>query len=175
MAKLVTKKILAGFSLVEMVFVAILFFLIISSLFLGLAIGRNFSEIGDDRIQVQQELRKGFDWITDELREAGTMTIVGVPLDGTWQNSITFQIPASVSGSNIVWGGQNQYFLNNRQIIRQNALGEQRILANDIQSLQFRRQLAEPDVVDVALQGERMTSAGNPIQANLTFRVKLRN
>ncbi|MBU3912429.1 MAG: prepilin-type N-terminal cleavage/methylation domain-containing protein [Candidatus Omnitrophica bacterium] len=167
-----------GFTLVEMMVTVFIFLLLIGALFTVLATGSTSWQIGDVRIELQQELRKGMDWIGGELRQGGTFTIEDVPADGSWYDKITFRKPQDVIDGNVVWENEEiQYLLggsNDRQLLRK-VDDEERILANNIISFQVRRQPTSPEIVEITLQADKRTVKGHIIELDLNFQIKLRN
>lgn len=166
-----------GFALIEAMMVLFIFVLLSGVMFTILATGRNAWEIGEVRIQLQQELRKGLDAIVEELRQASPDTITNVPADGRWYTTVTFRIPVDVVGGSIVWGNSIQFLLgglNGRQLLRRSG-GTDSVLANNLIYLGVRRQTATPVIVEISLQGDKTTAKGNRVVSNLNFQVDLRN
>jgi prepilin-type N-terminal cleavage/methylation domain-containing protein len=167
-----------GFTLVELMVTVVIFLLLIGAVVLVFIVGRASWGIAEAHLQVHQELRRGMDWMTEELRQGGASTITNVPADGVWYNTIAFRKPQDVISGNVVWeDNQTQYLrggLEGRQLLRM--LGsEQMVLANDIILFQVRRQQVSPAIVEIALEAQRTTARGNLIDANLNFQLKLRN
>lgn len=167
-----------GFTLVEIMIVVVIFTLLIGTIFTVLATGKTSFQIGNVRIELQQDLRRGMDWITEELRQSGSSTISGVPANGSWYDTITFRIPVGVSGGNIVWETDEiQYLLgglNNRQLLRK-VDSDEKVLANNIISLEFSRQSLSSGIVEIALEAEKETVKGHLVEVDLDFKIKLRN
>lgn len=168
-----------AFSLIELMIALLISSLIIASMLAVSITGERIWQIGDANIELQQDLRKGEDWIIEELRQGGVSTISDVPADGLWyNNSITFEIPANVINGAIVWQDDSiQYFLGGlggKQLIR--VVGSmQRVLANNIVSFQARRQASTPSIVEIVIRSEKKSTKGDVLQANSNFKVKLRN
>ena len=178
----------SGFSLVEIMIAALIFSLLIGVLFTVLTIGKTSFQIGNVRIELQQDLRRGMDLITEELRQSGSSQLrtiisaaeVAFPADGSSHNTIIFHIPAGVTNGNIVWQTDKiQYLLgglNGRQLRRKvDSVLDPKPLANNIISLEFIRQSSTPSIVEIVLQSEKETAKGNIINLDLNFQVKLRN
>lgn len=172
------KKKTLGFTLIEIMITVFIFLLLVGALFTILITGKTSWQVGNVRIELQQELRKGMDWITEELRQSGSSAISNVPANGTAYPTISFRIPAGVTNGNIVWESDEiQYLLgglNNRQLLRQVG-SEQRVLANNIISLEFSRQSLTSNIVEIALETDKMTVRGHLVELDLDFQVKLRN
>ncbi|GAG07732.1 unnamed protein product, partial [marine sediment metagenome] len=64
----------SGFTLVEIMIVVVIFSLLIGTIFIVLATGKTSFQIGNVRMELQQDLRRGMDWITAELRQGGSST-----------------------------------------------------------------------------------------------------
>ena len=175
-----------GFTLVEIMIAVLIFSLLIGVLFTVLTIGKTSFQIGNVRIELQQDLRRGMDLITEELRQSGSsqlQTIISgeeaaFPEDGSSYNTIIFYIPAGVTNGNIVWQTDEiQYLLDENKRLRRkvDSVLDPKPLANNIISLQFSRQSSTPNIVEIALQSEKKTVKGNIINLDLNFQLKLRN
>ncbi|MBI3322662.1 MAG: hypothetical protein HYZ94_03160 [Candidatus Omnitrophica bacterium] len=134
---------------------------------------------------VSHELRRGMQEMCREL--AGSSTAgMSVPADGVWYNAITYQVPQDQdndgtvldAANNIEWsvpitlavGGAD----NNRVLRTEGAAT--RVLSYGVTALQFRRQAATPQVVEINLGVQRgAINGGFNHQANLSSRVRLRN
>ncbi|MCQ9208038.1 MAG: prepilin-type N-terminal cleavage/methylation domain-containing protein [Omnitrophica bacterium] len=168
----------SGFTLIEILIAALISLILLAALFLIFFTGNSSWQMGNVRIELQQDLRRAMDWTSDELRQSGSSVISGVPSDGTPYNTITFRIPTGVTGTTISWDPtQIQYSLGGpggRQLLRTYAL-DQRVLANNITSFEIRRQPLTSAILEVALEAEKSTPKGILIQLKLDFEVKLRN
>jgi len=167
-----------GFSLTELMITLVIFTFLIAALYAVLTTGKASWQIGNAAIDVQQELRHSIDWIAEELRQSGSLAISNVPTDGNWRNTISFRLPAGISNGNLVWATQQiQYSLgglDGRQLLRTSA-GQQRVLANNIISFQIRRQAARRNIVEIALQAEKINALGSIVSTDLSFQIILRN
>jgi type II secretory pathway pseudopilin PulG len=167
-----------GLTLIEIIVVVFLFSIILASIFTVLATARNSCKSGASQLSVQQEARRGLNVMTKELRQARTSTISGVPPDGTDYSSITFQIPETISEDETTWSSTIQYSvrgLNNTQLLRVQD-GNERVLANNVSALGFRR--STPETLDITITAQKNTFPGlGTIQSNLTLgcEVKIRN
>lgn len=174
-----------GLTLVEALVTVIIFSFILGICYTILISGSDSWETNSVRVELQQELRKAMDWITQDLRQAGSASITNVPANGSAYTSITFRKAAGVSGGNIVWDADTtQYFLggtDGNQIQRQVGSQTAAVIAQNVQSLQFSRQASASNVVNVSLQAEKATLRGKtlagkaPIQANMSLKIYLRN
>ncbi len=174
-----------GITLVEVMVTVIIFAFILGICYSLLISGSDSWETNSTRIELQQELRKAMDWITQDLRQAGSVAIVDVPANGSTYTSITFRKSAGVSGGNLVWDSSTtRYSLGGTggtQLLRQVSGQTASVIAQNIQSLQFSRQTSTSNIVTVSLQAEKKTLRGKnlsgktPIQASMTFKIYLRN
>jgi len=170
----------SGFTLIEIMIAMFIFSMLMAALLLILTVGKSSMQVGSARIDLQQELRRSMDWISDELRQAGSSVITGVPADGAPRNTISFQIPdtPSVTEGSIAWEPTViQYSLggiNGEQLLRTFG-AQQTILANNITSFELTRQTLTPAIVEIALQSQKRTVKGHLINLDLDFQIKLRN
>lgn len=174
-----------GFTLVELIVTVIIFSFILAISYMLLISGSDSWETNSTRIELQQELRKAMDWITQDLRQAGSASITDVPADGNPLPSITFRKSAGASGGNLVWDSNTTSFFlggtDGTQLQRQVGVQTASVIAQNIQSAQFSRQASTPNVVDVSLQAQKTTLRGKtltgktPIQASLNLKIYLRN
>ncbi|MBI5415989.1 MAG: prepilin-type N-terminal cleavage/methylation domain-containing protein [Candidatus Omnitrophica bacterium] len=179
---LVTRK---GVSLVEVLVTVVLLSFIMGICYALLISGSDSWEINNVRVGLQQELRKGVDWITQDLRQAGSASITDVPADGTVHTSITFYKCAGASGGNLVWDSNTtRYFLSGsggNQLQRQVGSQTASVIAQNVQSLQFSRSSTSPGVVNVTVQAQKAPPRGKnlsgnvPIQLSMSFKISLRN
>ena len=135
-------------------------------------------EMSKTKTELQQELRKGMDWMIYELRQAGNLSIQNVPANGNWYSTITFQIPSGVTAGTLTWNASSIQFVKggsgSNQLLRISG-GNTKILGQYFQSLQFRRQSATPDILEVAMQAQKNTDRGRQVNYQLNFNVELRN
>lgn len=169
----------AGFSLVEVLITVSLFAILFTACFIVLLSGSKSWEINSTKMQVQQELRKAVDWIKEDMFDAGQSTITNVPADGSWYSTITFKVPTGVSGNAPVWSSSTTQFVlgggATANQLQEITGGVTRILANKIQSLQFRRQSTSPGIVEVSVQAQKTSTKGTLVTMSTSFKVKLRN
>lgn len=176
-----------AFTLVEALVTVIVFSVILGACYAVLMSGSDSWEANSVRVELQQELRKGMDWILNDLRQAGSASLSdsGAPVYGTWYTSITFRKSNGVSGGAISWAADTTKYLlggsDSTQLQRQVGSQTPAVIAQNIQTLQFRRLASAPNVVEVNLQAQKKTLRGKnmtgktAITANLSFKVHLRN
>ena len=169
-----------GFTLVEIIIVAFLFLIISAAIFSVLATGRNSFSAGESQMSVQQACRNSLDAMVKELRQAAALTISDVPANGTNYATITFQIPVSISATGPTWSANIQYSLgglNGKQLIKTQS-GNQKILGNNISTVNFSRSAANPNVVNISVTAQKNTFSGFTARQSaitLTSQVRLRN
>ncbi len=171
-----------GVTLVEMMVTAITFALILGICYTILISGSDSWETNSARVELQQELRKAMDRITQDLRQAGSVSIADVPANGTAYTSITFRKSAGVSGGNLVWDtSTTRYFLGGTggtQLLRQVGSQVASVVAQNIQSAQFSRQASTANVVNVSLQTQKTALRRKMLTdkaPSLTLKIYLRN
>ncbi len=169
-----------GFTLVEMMATVLIFTVMTGALLAVVLVGSRSWQINITRSELQEELRRAVDWINNDMSLAGpgSIGIGSVPVDNTWYTSITFQKTLGAVGGVITWDPNSvQYILGgvgNNQLQRITG-GQVRVLAQNIQTLQFQRQTTDPDVVLVFLQAQKSTNSGDNIVSTLNFEVQMRN
>ncbi len=166
-----------GFSFAEVCVVVLISVFLLGSLYTVLITGNNSWEISRDRLELHQYLRTATDWMRKDLRQAGSSTIVGVPADGAWYTSITFQAPSTVTSGSVVWAAAVQYAIggtDNQQLIR-TVGAQQRVIAQRFNALQFRRQAASSTVVEISATVQKNTPQHGLITMTRTTQVTLRN
>lgn len=167
-----------GFSLVEVMVTLLIFTGLAAAVNAVLFVGDASWQANNVQMQLHQELRKAMDWMKDDLRQTGAAAITNVPADGNWYTTITFRMVSGVSGGKIVWASDTVQFVlggsasNQLQRIEGSTT---RVIAQNIQSLQFRRLAAASNVVEVALQAQKDTFKVGTIKSSLGFKIQLRN
>lgn len=173
------KNFSGGFTLVEALVTVMIFSIILGASYMVLLSGSDSWEVNRVRVELQQESRKAIDWMSQEMRETGSAAITNVPADGNWYTTITFSLPSGVSGGSIVWSGDTiQYVLggtNSNQLQRVATGVATKIIASNIQTLQFRRQSTSSNIVEVSVLARKNTLKGTQIDVNLDFKIRLRN
>ena len=171
-----------GVTLVEVMTTVVIFSFILGICYALLISGSDSWETNSARIELQQELRKAMDWVSQDLRQAGSASITNVPADGTAYTSITFRKSAGVSGGNLVWDSSTtRYFLGGTggtQLLRQVGSQAASVIAQNIQSVQFSRQASTANVVSVSLQTQKTTLRRKMMAEkapSLTLKIYLRN
>jgi len=167
-------KLQSGFTLVETMVSVALFTLLFGASVMTLLAGQDSWQVNTKKSALQDEVRKAESWIENEIIQAGQSTITNVPSDGTWYNTITFKTVAGVSGGNVTWSANTiTYSLSSNQFIRTSG-GTTKIIAQNIQSIQFRRLSTTPTLVEINVQGQKTTPRGTIVTASDALKIYLR-
>lgn len=164
-----------GFSLVEAL-ITILIFSILSAACLSVFVSASGSyQMTQGRAQLQGEMRKGVNWLKNELRQSGSAGITNVLSNGTAYTSITFKTATGTSSGITTWSANTiQYALSGTNLQRTTG-GVARTICQNVQSVSFTRQTTTPDIVDISLAGQLVTQKGTILTQTLNFKVELRN
>ena len=158
-----------GFTLIELMIVLLIFSIILGSIFAVMTMGNKAWQSGNVQVEIQQETRKGMDSMLKELRQSslGQITVAA--------NTVTFRIPQSVNNSgNITWCGDILYSLgglNDEQLLRTQG-EESRVLANNVQGLQFS---ASGKEITITVVVEKESVSQRTLTTTLSSQVTLRN
>lgn len=175
------RKIISGFSLIEILVSILILTFITIGIYGVLNIGEKtlFTDMG--LIELQQQVRQSMDGMAKELRQNDhsdiTITNAG--------ERIVFRIPRNISRSDIQYYQNIEYEKVNTQIIRRHA-GNDTILANDINSLNFccwhggacDASCSNADILQVQLSANTTVNRRAvffPSSGTITEKVRLRN
>ena len=176
-----------GMTIVEVLISAMIFSIVLAACYALLIAGSDSWETNDAKIELQQDIRRAVDWIMQDLRQAGSASITNGPTtaNGTWYTLITFRKASSVSGGSVVWDTDTtKYSLGgtgSTQLQRQVGSQTPKVIGQNFQSLQFRRQSSSANIVDVTMQSQKKTPRGKnltgkaAVQQSTSFKVYLRN
>lgn len=143
-------------------------------------------EVAQAHLSVSMELRRAMDEMSRELVST-QVAQVDIPADGNWYPSITFSVPEDVDGDGTVldssgvleWSDSITFSLGGEtgeQALREQDGELDRIMANGVTELEFRREAATPNVVEVQMTVEKAVHTKDfPHTATLSTRVRLRN
>lgn len=163
-----------GVTLVEIMVALSIFLLLFGGIVAALNISTQYWSSNKVRVELQQDLRVAMTRMSSELRQTSSSTnplvIIDVPADGMPYSQITFMIPTDVTDSTVVWSAAILYSLSGTQLQRSGT-----VIANNIQTLQFSRTDAAPDIIQISLTAQKDTMQGRTITNNLNFSVQLRN
>lgn len=147
--------------------------------------GQRSSQTAQAHMDVSYQLRRAIDAMSRKLA-ASRDDQLSIPADGNGYSSLTFRLPTDLNGDGTVLdaAGALEWFASSitytlggatgDQMIRTQA-GQQRVLANGVQSIQFRRMGTTPDQVEVWVKVERGFANGFQNEGTLATRVRLRN
>ncbi len=168
----------AGMTLVEVMITVLLFSVLLGACLMLFLSGSETWMTTSTQVEIQQEIRKSVDWMKQDLLQAGASTITNVPADGAWYTSITFRTANGISSGAISWSADTITFqrggTGSLQLQRVSG-GQTRVLANSINTLQFRRQASSSQVVEVNVVAQKNTIKGRTISSTATFKVDLMN
>ena len=169
----------SGFTLVETIVAVMLFTLLWGACVLIYISGSDSWQTNSVRLELHQEVRRAIARVTEDIRESGTGSITDVPADGNWYDTITFRKASSVSSGNIVWAANTtSYYVGGAgldQLIEQTGVSTTGVAALDITSVQFRRQSATADIVEVNMVASKDTFRGRNLSVTVNFDIQLRN
>jgi prepilin-type N-terminal cleavage/methylation domain-containing protein len=157
-----TNKARAGFTLIELMVVMLIFSIISAAIFAVLAMGRQSWQIGTTRVEVQQEARKAMDSMLRDLRGASSID-PGTFVAGVSDDIIRFTLQ----------GTQIEFALNPAGQLQRIESGVTTILANHVNAIQF--ELFGNNVVYLTLTTRKNTILGHSVEMSLNSQVVLRN
>jgi prepilin-type N-terminal cleavage/methylation domain-containing protein len=166
---------LTGFTLLEtLVVVAILSF-VFAALIMVLSSGRTSWSQADSQIALQQDLRQAITEMVKDLGQSG-QSQVSRPANSVAYASISFnQSQGALSSGAINWSTSPITFsLSGNQVLETQG-ADSRVLANNVTSLTFTRQVAAPRVIRINMTTSRETMFGRAVNASLASSVFLRN
>lgn len=177
-----------GFSLVELLIAMAIVGGISLVLIATLKVGQQSWQAEDVRMSVSQELRRGIDAMSRELAATQAAELTEVPTTGAWYaGALVFRVPQDRDGNGTVldaagaleWSDPITYSLggtDGRQVVRTQVGLADRVLANGVIGMQFRRQAVSPNIVEMSLTVRRGGITGEfTNQSDLTTRVRVRN
>lgn len=175
-----------GFTLIEAMVTLLIFTVVAGACYMTLMDGAVSWGVNQAKATLQQELRKTMERMGGELRQGGVgeaSLAASVPADGTIYNSVTFRRAAGASGTSIVWSSPTQYLLggpDGHQLLRRildsgGNVQSEAVAAQGITGLEISRPSGLPSLVEVKVTGEQVSSKGRTINADLEFKVKVRN
>ena len=167
-----------GISLVEALVTVVIFSFIAGGIYATVVVGQDSWEHNKVSTELHQGLRAGMEWMKYDLQQAGSSSISNVPADDAWKTSISFKKPTGVSNGMIIWDTNATQFVkggSNNDQLQRIYNGTTKVLANNISSLQFRRQSSSSNILEVQIVVQKQTATRHTIQDQLNFEVKLRN
>lgn len=183
-----------GFTLVEMLVVLAIFAVIAAAVAMSLFSAQRTWGTGTGQAVLTAELRRALDTMSRELVESRPAQIKSpaARTDGRWDPQIIFQVPQDRNGDGSVldangeiaeWSNDITYARGRSNSCARTAVNDPGLLprtfvttlANHITALQFRRQEATADVVEIQMTASTITELGEIMSRTMGTRVKLRN
>jgi hypothetical protein len=171
------KKSLKGISLSELLVTVFIFLSISGALYASFAVGQDSWMVNKAQITLNSELRKTAERVKQDLVQAGAASIVDVPADGEWYQSITFRVPLNVVDGGIVWDSEDIVFSldeNNNRLMRTRE-GVSQVVGQHLIFARFRRAVLTPDILEVSLGASNEELKGDSLESQLDIHIKLRN
>ena len=172
---------ISGFSLMELIFALSLSTMIGYVIFMSARAGDEQSNSREARMTLHDNAREGLYKMVQEIRQSAPSRIT-IPMDGT---SISFQVPNPGSLVNedytLNWNSSQtiQYSLVADQIIRTNTTtGTTAVVANNVTSITFTGDSAQPNRVTIALNVQKTLTNGRLMPATplaMTGQAEIRN
>ena len=143
-----------GMSLVEAILSVVIFVVIAAGILVSMLMGNRSFIVNDAQVHVQEEIRRAFDNMTTELREAGgTVTVTGGD-QLEFQIALGYDLPNPCPADAVCWGARDitgaaqadwsiRYRLNGTRLVRElldtggGVQAGTRALAVDASSLAF--------------------------------------
>lgn len=163
-----------GFTLIEILVSIAILSIVIAGIFAVLNIGDMTWHSDMGLVDLQQQARQAMDSMVREIRQTNTNPVEG-NISIVLASEITFSIPPQNYGD--AWIGPIRYYLDTQkdQIIREYPTGTTKVLANDINSLNFS---LSGNVITIQLSAEKTVRnrvLSFPLTGTLTEQIKLRN
>lgn len=152
---------------------------------------RSFST-GSGQVVLTSELRRALDQMSREIVESKPSEIQRPAANGAWDTQLIFRVPQDANGDGSVLDANGEIAEWSNWITYQGDRANQvsrmvpnppgpgprttvTILASRITTVQFRRQPATADVVEIQLTASTITELGQVMSRSMGTRVKLRN
>ena len=153
---------LTGFTFAETMVSTLIFSILAIAILSVLTIGQKAWHSDTGKVELQQQARLAMDGMTREVRESSSSGITQ-PADGA--NSARLDFTTAEAGGTI------SYYLENNQLIREYPVGTEKILANDVETVDFS---LSGDVLIIQLDLGK-TVYGADLNFSLKEQVRLRN
>ena len=182
-----------GFSLLELLVVVGLLGVLSSAIAAALFTAQRSWATGSGQVVLTMELRRALDAMSRELVSSRPAQIQRPAANGVWDTQMIFRVPRDLSvptdgnvldasGNIAEWSNDITYsVVGGTNRCDRTELGPvgtllRSTLANHVTNVQFRRQAATPDVVEIQLTTQTITDMGQVTQPRtMATRVKLRN
>jgi len=153
---------LTGFTFAETMVSTLIFSILAIAILSVLTIGQKAWHSDTGKVELQQQARLAMDGMTREIRESSSAGITQ-PADGA--NSARLDFTTAEAAGTI------SYYLENNQLIREYPVGTEKILANDVETVDFS---LSADVLIIQLDLGK-TVYGADLNFSLKEQVRLRN
>ena len=187
-----------GFTLVEVMVTVLIFAILMAAIHTTLLVGQSSWQTNSVRAELGQELRKAVDRMKDDLRQTGGAAISDGPEDDddTGYLSITFRKVIGIKDNgNTKWDEDDdeddpnerttQFILGgtgSNQLLKNVVVDDgdadtntTTVLAQNIETVVFRRMDGKPDIMEVDLAAQKVTADGRTINLGVNFEVQMRN
>ena len=155
----------AGFTLIELMVSSAIAVGIGVVITMTLKMSQQSWEVSDAYLTSSLQLRMAAETLSHDFVSAKETTL-SIPANGAWYNTISFQMPLDMNGDGSMVGGGGAVELSpvfsyslggasGNQVIRTLNGAFNRVVANGVSSIQFRRQAATPKVVEISLTVQR--------------------
>lgn len=174
-----------GFTILEIVVSTSLMAMVSGVLVNTLRVSQQAWQMQQSHLSAFQELRRGMDAMS-RVVVSSRMDQLSIPADDNWYAGLTFRVPEDRDGDGSVldaadaveWSDPILYSVrgfNGTQLMRTQTGASDRVLANDVIGLRFRRQSATPSVVEIEMTVFWRNTVGSTQSSTLRSRVQLRN
>jgi len=163
-----------SFTLIETI-ISLLIILVIMAAVTGVMYaGRNSYYVNKVKIDLFQKARNSLRRMEKEIIQSRN-SFLSIPADSNNYDYLTFKLPESIDDSGVVtWSDDITYFLSGNELKRsQNGISY--VIASDISSLSFKREISSPSVLEISVSALESTAFSAPLSVDLTVEVKLRN
>lgn len=148
----------SGFTMLEAAITTVLLVGVFGVCCATMVFTQNSMARGEEQIRGHERLRKSKTRLMDELTCAGSATIVGVPPDGAWYQSIQFRVCVDVvNGSPVFSANPISYALVGDELVRtENDVSM--TVSNKIMAFWVKRYLNRPENLEVVLVAQNDAS-----------------
>lgn len=188
----INMKNINGFSLVEMLVALAIFAVIAATVAMSLFSAQRSWGVGAGQAVLTAELRRALDTMSRELVESRPAQIQRPAANGQWDTQMLFRIPQDRNGDGSVldangeiaeWSNDITYAPGRSNGFSRTAVNDPGLqprslvttLANHITAVQFRRNAATADIVEIQMTASTITELGEIMSRTMGTRVKLRN
>lgn len=175
-----------GLSLVEVMVTCVIFSFLVAAISMSIFVGNSSWQVNSVEVELQQDLRQAMERIRNDLQQTGAVSLdASVPINDNWVTYTAFNFRKVDGAVNrlISWDTNwTQFTLNGTNLERtygpDPSTDPATVVAENIQSMQIRRQASSSKIVEVALTAQKNTltgAQGRAISSTLNFQIQLRN